>query len=404
MGMEHFETQSITLSNLADGPDWTGSQQLRLTFQNTIVGLIAGIFCAFVVVVLLWPVVDNRGLILWLASVSVLTLLRLMMQQKYARNRSGIKNYRLWHRGFVATAFASGCVWGSLSLFLFPETSLLHQACLTFILGGVSAGAISVYAPLPGAYSFFVLPVLIPYAYQIWHIGESEGQPMAGLIMLFMFILMRAARESRKHVCDILELQVRNAELTRKLHHRATHDSLVDLVNHGEFNHRLERLTKDNRRENREYSLVFIDLDLFKEVNDTGGHAAGDLILKGVANVLRNHIRAGDTAARVGGDEFALLLDGCPHDRALEIAESLREEIAAMAICSDGIDYSVQASIGVSYGHAGKHSATGMLKAADAACYSAKEKGRNRVCSNPASDLFQTTDRFQLTQSIVVQT
>jgi diguanylate cyclase (GGDEF)-like protein len=216
-----------------------------------------------------------------------------------------------------------------------------------------------------------------------------------------MLIFLRAARESRQHVCDILELQVRNAELTRKLHYRATHDSLVDLVNHGEFNHRLARLTKDNRRENNEYSLVFIDLDLFKEVNDTGGHAAGDLILKGVANILRSHIRAGDTAARVGGDEFALLLDGCPHDRALQIAESLRQEIAALTIRSDGIDYSVKASIGVSYGQSGKHSATGMLKAADAACYSAKEKGRNRVCSNAASDLFQTTDRFQLTQSLV---
>ena len=399
--MERFETQNLTLSNLADSPDWAGIQQLRLAFQNSIVSLTAGIFCAFVTVALLWPVVDNRGLILWLGSISVLTMLRLMMQQSYARRSSSIRNYKLWHRGFVATVFTSGCAWGALSIFLFPENSLLHQAWLTFILGGVCASAISVYAPLPGAFSFFVLPVMIPYAYRIWELGQTEGQPIFGLIILFMLIFLRAARESRQHVCDILELQVRNAELTRKLHYRATHDSLVDLVNHGEFNHRLARLTKDNRRENNEYSLVFIDLDLFKEVNDTGGHAAGDLILKGVANILRSHIRAGDTAARVGGDEFALLLDGCPHDRALQIAESLREEIAALTIRSDGIDYSVKASIGVSYGQAGKHSATGMLKAADAACYSAKEKGRNRVCSNAASDLFQTTDRFQLTQSLV---
>jgi diguanylate cyclase (GGDEF)-like protein len=182
------------------------------------------------------------------------------------------------------------------------------------------------------------------------------------------------------------------------LHHRATHDSLVDLVNHGEFNRRLERLTKDNRREGDEYSLIFIDLDLFKEVNDTGGHAAGDLILKGVADVLRARTRSGDTAARVGGDEFALLLDGCPHKRALKIAESVREDIAALTVEYEGCQYSVKASIGVSYGQSGIHNATGMLKAADAACYTAKEDGRNRVCINPASDLFQTTDRFELAQ------
>ncbi len=138
--------------------------------------------------------------------------------------------------------------------------------------------------------------------------------------------------------------------------------------------------------------------DLFKEVNDTGGHAAGDLILKGIANILKLQTRAGDTVARVGGDEFALLLDGCPQSRAQEIAEAIRENIGALKVAYEGRDYSVKASIGISYGQGGTHSATGMLKAADAACYSAKEDGRNRICINPASDLFQTTDRFELAQ------
>ena len=133
-------------------------------------------------------------------------------------------------------------------------------------------------------------------------------------------------------------------------------------------------------------------------MNDSGGHAAGDLILKGVADILRDRTRSGDTAARVGGDEFALLLDGCPHKRALQIAEAVREDIATLTIEYEGLHYSVKASIGVSYGKSGVHNATGMLKAADAACYSAKEDGRNRVCINPASDLFQTTDRFEIAQ------
>jgi diguanylate cyclase (GGDEF)-like protein len=210
---------------------------------------------------------------------------------------------------------------------------------------------------------------------------------------------MRTARESRRNVQDVLDLQVRNADLTRALHHRATHDSLVNLVNHGEFNRRLERLVQDERRNDKEFSLIFIDLDLFKKVNDTGGHAAGDLILKGVANILRSRTRSGDTVARVGGDEFALLLDGCPHKRAEDVAESIRQDIADLVIAYEDHDYSVQASLGVSYGKGGRHSASGMLKAADAACYSAKENGRNQVCSNPASDLFQTTDRFELAQA-----
>jgi len=398
LAVRHTDTQFTTLNNIAYGPAWAGSQQLRIAFQNSNISLTAGIFCAFVIVVLLWPVVDNRGLIMWLGAVSVLTLLRLSMQQSYERKDIRPEEYRLWYAAFITTAFLSGCVWGALSVFLFPEQSLIHQAYLTFVIGGVCAGAVSVYAPLPGAYTAFTAPALVPDAARVWMMGESEGHLMAGLVALFMIILIRTARESRRNVRDILDLQVRNADLTKALHHRATHDSLVDLVNHGEFNRRLERLTQDNRRESGEYSLIFIDLDMFKEVNDIGGHAAGDLILKGVANILGSRIRSGDTAARVGGDEFALLLDGCPHKRALEIAEEVRRDIAALRVDLEGMEHSVKASIGVSYGQTGIHSATGMLKAADAACYSAKEEGRNRVCINPASDLFQTTDRFEIAQ------
>jgi diguanylate cyclase (GGDEF)-like protein len=361
--------------------------------------LTAGIFCAFITVVLLWPIVDNRGLILWLGAISVLTLVRLMLAQDFERRGVGPDDYPYWQRCFIATALASGCTWGALSVFLFPENSILHQAYLTFVLGGICAGAVSVYAPLPGAFAAFALPVLLPYAGRIWLMENTEGQLLAGLVAVFLIILMRTAGESRENVTAILDLQVRNADLTRALHHRATHDSLVDLVNHGEFNRRLERLTTDNRRAGSDYSLIFIDLDLFKEVNDTGGHAAGDMILKGVANILRARTRGGDTAARVGGDEFALLLDGCPHSRALEIAEQIREDVAHLVIEHDGRKHSVKASIGVSYGQSGIHSAAGMLKAADAACYAAKESGRNRICINPASDLFQTTDRFELAQA-----
>ncbi len=394
--MQHNETQILRLQDISDNPEWTGGQQLRLAFQNSSMSLPTGIFCAFIVAVMLWPVVDNRGLLLWLVSILVLTLLRLIMLQNYQTKKIGPNEYKFWQQGFIATAFTSGAAWGALSIFLFPETSVLHQAYLAFVIGGVCAGAVSVYAPLPGAFTAFTIPVIAPYAFRIWSLGETEGGLMTVLVAVFMLILIRTASQSRENVKDILDLQVKNASLTKALHHRATHDSLVDLVNHGEFNRRLERLTKDNRRDDDEYSLIFIDLDLFKEVNDTGGHAAGDLILKGVANVLKARTRSGDTAARVGGDEFALLLDGCPHKRALNIAEAVRQDIADLTVEHEGCEYSVKASIGVSYGTSGIHNATGMLKAADAACYSAKEDGRDRVCMNPASDLFQTTDRFEI--------
>lgn len=390
----------MTLTDAADTPDWTGSQQLWFAFQNSILSLAASVFCAFVIVVLLWPVVDNRGLIVWLGAISVVTMLRLVLQQRFELAKLTPGSCRYWHRYFVGSACASGCIWGALPIFLFPADSILHQAYMTFVLGGICAGAVSVYSPLRGAFPAFAVPILVPYALAMWPTGNNEGSLMSVLVGLFLLILLRSSRQSQKIVEDVLELQVKNAGLTRALHHRATHDSLVGLVNHGEFNRRLKRLASEQRLEGHEYSLIFLDLDLFKEVNDTGGHAAGDLVLQSVADILKRSLRSDDTAARVGGDEFALLLNSCPHQRALEIAETIRRDIADMHVDYDGGTYAVRASIGVSYGKTGVHSADGMLKAADVACYSAKEKGRDRICSNAASGQFQTTDRFELTQSI----
>ncbi len=397
--MAHQETQIMTLTSIADGPEWIGGQQLRLAFENSIMSLTANIFCSFVVVILLWQVVDNQGLIAWLGSICVLTLFRLTLQQKYEKSNVGPAKYNFWRLAFIASAFLAGCLWGALSIFLFPDKSILHQAYLTFVLGGVCAGAVSAYAPQRGAFPAFVVPVLAPYAYAMSMTDPAEGKVMAALVGAFLLILLRTARLARKNVEDVLALQVRNADLTRALHHRATHDSLVNLVNHGEFNRRLERIASTDRREGGEYSLIFIDLDLFKEVNDSGGHAAGDQILKGVAAILKRLTRAGDTVARVGGDEFALLLEGCPHKRAMDIAERIRQDISDLQVDFDGLMYSVKASLGIAYGQTGIHNASSMLKAADAACYSAKQDGRNQVCINKANDLFETTDRFELAQA-----
>ena len=395
---------STTLGYLANGPAWTEGEQLRMGFENLTAALGASIFCAFVVVVLLWQVTAPQGLILWLGSLSSLTLLRLMMQQQYQRSERSAEMFQRWKRGFAGATFLAGCAWGSLALFMFPADSILHQGYLALILAGICASAVTAYAPVPDAFPLFVVPALGPFAIQMSFSTHENGLMMALLVVLFSLTLIRTANESRRNIVNLLQAQLKNADLTRELLHGATHDSLVNLVNHGEFNRRLQKLTTDNRRADDDYSLIFIDLDLFKEVNDTGGHAAGDKVLRGVAEIIRRNTRGVDTAARVGGDEFAAILEGCAKARALEIAERIRNQISAMRIEHEGRYHAVKASIGVAYGLVGEHNATSMLKAADAACYAAKEEGRDRVCNNEGSEEFDTSDRFELTQGIALST
>lgn len=126
-------------------------------------------------------------------------------------------------------------------------------------------------------------------------------------------------------------------------------------------------------------AVVMIDLDHFKEINDRHGHAAGDQVLTGVVGALRSMIRNTDTLGRIGGEEFAALLPQADLQAASELAQRLKEAIAAMQIVSDGATIRVTASFGVAAVDVGKETLDGALKRADDALYRAKANGRNRI-------------------------
>ncbi|MDP2788383.1 MAG: EAL domain-containing protein [Pseudomonadota bacterium] len=173
---------------------------------------------------------------------------------------------------------------------------------------------------------------------------------------------------------DVSEAQA----LTRRLSHQASHDALTGLVNRQEFERRLDRVLADAQSEAGEHALCYLDLDQFKVINDSCGHAAGDHLLREIAGRLQGRLRARDTLARLGGDEFGVLLERCPLDQALRIATELRDEAQSYRFTWEGKPFKVGVSIGLVPLTAADSSANALI-AADAACYAAKELGRNRV-------------------------
>jgi diguanylate cyclase (GGDEF)-like protein/PAS domain S-box-containing protein len=157
----------------------------------------------------------------------------------------------------------------------------------------------------------------------------------------------------------------------------ASHDKLTGLLNRAAFEVMLDDATV--RAAERPFCALFIDLDRFKQVNDTGGHAAGDALLRDVAREMASRLRKADTVARLGGDEFAVLLPQCPIPQAHTIASKLRAVVEAYVLEWEGQAYSVGASIGLVAVNGTHASAADVLRAADAACYDAKRQGRNRV-------------------------
>ena len=166
--------------------------------------------------------------------------------------------------------------------------------------------------------------------------------------------------------------------LAREVSYHATHDELTGLVNRREFERRLALMLAHGRDHLRSLTVCYIDLDQFKIVNDTCGHIAGDELLRQFATLMRSRLRERDTLARLGGDEFGILLGECTLDQARRIADDLRELIAEFRFAWDDRSFRIGASIGLVPVTGGGDLAH-ILRAADTACYMAKERGGNRV-------------------------
>ena len=172
----------------------------------------------------------------------------------------------------------------------------------------------------------------------------------------------------------------RERRLQRALAYQATHDALTGLINRREFENRLnEALLSVRGQPSLNHVLMYLDLDQFKVVNDTCGHEAGDRLLKQITGVVQTRIRTTDTLARLGGDEFGVLLADCTLDTASRIAENLRQAIRDFRFVWGDRVMNVGVSIGLAEVNAEAESLASVMSAADVACYSAKDSGRNRV-------------------------
>ncbi|HET6786443.1 MAG TPA: GGDEF domain-containing protein [Aquabacterium sp.] len=167
--------------------------------------------------------------------------------------------------------------------------------------------------------------------------------------------------------------------LVRKLQHLSHHDSLTGLLNRRAIEYLLSRESQRLQRFGEHFSLLILDIDHFKRINDRLGHAAGDAVLCAVAQTLQAHAREVDRVARFGGEEFCVLLPHTLHEGALQAAERLREAVNLISIPWNDEVIAVTISTGVATADNPEETLETLLQRADQALYRAKEEGRNRV-------------------------
>jgi diguanylate cyclase (GGDEF)-like protein len=384
-----------TSTTLHETQRWIELEKLRLMFANLPVALTLSVFVSLFLVVVLRNVQSAAFLVVWFVVSALISLIRYLQSRRFKLLREQDIDVALWRRRLDIGTAVSGAWWGCGTIFLFPA-DLTHQMYLAFILAGIGAAAMTSLAAMRRTYFLFLLPGILPLMVRFaWEATEVHVS-MALLVGCFLIVVVRSAINMEKMIVTVLELRWANLELTRALQHEATHDALVDLANYREFHARLLSVAAMCAEKKRPYALLFIDLDHFKQINDTAGHAAGDEALRLVGALLKSHVRSMDTAARLGGDEFAVLLAGCPHERAEQIASNILSSVQKLELQWEGKTFQVGASIGVSYTDAGEYDTTTVLRAADSACYAAKRSGRNRVEVYRAEPKYEGSGRFNL--------
>jgi diguanylate cyclase (GGDEF)-like protein len=208
------------------------------------------------------------------------------------------------------------------------------------------------------------------------HLGERVAQ--GGQAELGR--LQRGVNHMAAHLQAMQDqMQERIDQATARLIYQASHDALTGLINRREFEQRLEHALLSAQQQGREHVLCYMDLDQFKVINDTCGHAAGDELLRQLALLLRGNLRERDTLARLGGDEFALLLENCSIADALEVADAFRADVQRYRFKWEDRIFSVGMSVGVVAITPDSGTTASLMSAADAACYVAKGRGRNQI-------------------------
>ncbi len=275
---------------------------------------------------------------------------------------------------------------------LFEVISLLELFSATIYVANDELRIIWLFTNIPGVYLLLgrvaggLITALIIVAFIA--INPYLAAPYsANAIATSVFAMLYFAAFFHANARQSIWFFLRMRESNRQLLELATRDMLTGVLNARAYYEVCDRMISAAKRHQSPYAVLFVDLDHFKRINDTYGHAAGDIVLKSVADCLTRSLRASDALGRIGGEEFSIFLPDTDIDGALQLAETLRTAIEGLMPSTGERQLKVTASIGVARNQHSEQTMKEIQRQADQAMYYAKSQGRNRVSSFEAGAL-----------------
>jgi diguanylate cyclase (GGDEF)-like protein len=376
----------------------------------------------------------GERLTFWIVSMTLLACSRMLVARYYAIDQQdNFKHFsqKRWRDIYIATSLLTGTAWGTLIFYLSPESSPIMISMLYIILAAVMAGSITVLTVIFPAFFAYVTPIFLSILMLSISMPTKQFIYISIASVIYYIFIISAGRLVHKRFTESFTLHVENDELISKLHdqiiqkqlaqqelieyqqqleetvelrtrelsetnetlideinerrriesnlkHIAHHDALTNLPNRLLLDARLNHAIERAKRSNLHVAVIFIDLDHFKNINDSLGHDVGDQLLISISTRLLNCVREGDTVARLGGDEFIIIIEQV-HDVAdLDALLKKIMKVTSQTVSVNDHDLSTSASIGVSIFPDDGSNAEQLMRNADAAMYHVKENGRHK--------------------------
>lgn len=328
----------------------------------------------------------------WVALMVVFELSVVWIGHRHRTAEGNGAQAQPWTQALIFSTLVSGLVWSASVWFVWSEAHFLLYVLNLCVLVGVSGIAMMVVSPVGRANFFFSLGLLLPPLAQIAWSENAVGLQILGGWLVMFAVQVTYARDLKREMVLQLDATARNQALVSlltearadlqqamvQLNQLVTIDPLTGAYSRRYVFQLLDRHVANLRRHGTPVSIVMLDLDHFKRVNDQYGHPVGDRALSAASLAVTGVLREGDLLARIGGEEFLVLLPMTDQAGALLLAERLRQTLADTQLQEGGATIRLPASFGVAQLRPEEDTAA-WYQRVDAALYQAKARGRNTV-------------------------
>jgi diguanylate cyclase (GGDEF)-like protein len=373
----NLQTQSTAKSaglNLPAIVEQINESLVTLAYRQTNFGIVTGIFCGLIIWIRMHSDITHISASdYWFVLLLSTSLLRAILVKIYLLYADTTK-IEFWRKVYIAQASLGAGVWGLLSLLLLPGSTNSEQVLILLIIAGVTSGAVPFISSILAASVIYSTVTLIPLAVYCLFLNFHPDILMALATIVYWTFLLVQSRKINAMLANGLLLQFELREAKNSLEYSATHDPLTKVANRNLFNKKFEQALQTAKRNSTILALIYLDLDHFKQVNDTYGHAYGDQLLIAFVERLQSIFKHEDMIARLGGDEFTIIIENIQDKAEIDRCVALLTEKGAEPIMIKNNKFIIQTSVGISIFPDDGLDFDALLNTADTAMYAAKKK------------------------------